>query len=442
MMTSRAVKKNQVKEAFVWIWLPDETTPLVAGRLEADFSHGQCRVLFNYGKSYLQRINDSSPERGIKRPVISIYEPELPLQAGLLPLPEGLTMPGCIRDAAPDAWGRRVIINKKLGLKGAVTDTAELDELTYLLESGSDRIGALDFQRSPTEYVPRTANNVSMEELLESAERVERGVPLTPELDQALFHGSSIGGARPKALIQDQGRKYVAKFSSSTDLYSVVKAEFIAMRLAALSGLNVAAVKLAQAANKDVLLIERFDRLPKDSVNSDREWTRKAMVSALTILGLDDMMARYASYEKLAEIIRYRFSDPKNTLKELFSRLVFNILCGNTDDHARNHAAFWNGKELTLTPAYDICPQGRTGNEASQAMLISGNNNLSQLTVCLAAARYFLLSEEDARAIFDHLITTIQQNWQAVCDEADLNEVDRLRLWGRQFLNPYSIAFE
>lgn len=441
-MTSRAVKKNQVKEAFVWIWLPDETTPLVAGRLEADFSHGQCRVLFNYGKSYLQRINDSSPERGIKRPVISIYEPELPLQAGLLPLPEGLTMPGCIRDAAPDAWGRRVIINKKLGLKGAVTDTAELDELTYLLESGSDRIGALDFQRSPTEYVPRTANNVSMEELLESAERVERGVPLTPELDQALFHGSSIGGARPKALIQDQGRKYVAKFSSSTDLYSVVKAEFIAMRLAALSGLNVAAVKLAQAANKDVLLIERFDRLPKDSVNSDREWTRKAMVSALTILGLDDMMARYASYEKLAEIIRYRFSDPKNTLKELFSRLVFNILCGNTDDHARNHAAFWNGKELTLTPAYDICPQGRTGNEASQAMLISGNNNLSQLTVCLAAARYFLLSEEDARAIFDHLITTIQQNWQAVCDEADLNEVDRLRLWGRQFLNPYSIAFE
>lgn len=413
---------NSEREAFVWIWLPDETTPVVAGRLEADNGN----VLFNYGKSYPDRI-------GGQPAAMPIYEPELPLQAGALPLPEGLTMPGCIRDAAPDAWGRRVIINKKLGLKGADTDTAELDELTYLLESGSDRIGALDFQRSPTEYVPRSANNVSMEELIESAERVEKGVPLTPELDQALFHGSSIGGARPKALIQDQGRKYVAKFSSSTDLYSVVKAEFIAMRLAEIAGLNVAPVKLVKAANKDVLLIERFDRQPKEG-----NWSRKAMVSALTLLGLDDMMARYASYETLAEIIRHRFTDPKDTLRELFSRLAFNILCGNTDDHARNHAAFWDGESLTLTPAYDICPQGRTGNEASQAMLISGNNNMSQLKSCVEAANHFLLSDEDARAIFAHLIETIENNWSAVCEEASLSEVDKKLFWGRQFLNPYS----
>ena len=410
------------KEAFVWIWLPNETTPVVAGRLEADGGS----ILFNYGKSYLQRIGDQPP-------AISIFEPELPLQAGALPLPHGLAMPGCIRDAAPDAWGRRVIINKKLGLKGADTDTAELDELTYLLESGSDRIGALDFQRSPTEYVPRSANNVSLEELIESAERVEKGVPLTPELDQAIFHGSSIGGARPKALIQDQGEKYVAKFSSSNDLYSVVKAEFIAMRLAYLAGLNVASVRLIKAANKDVLLIERFDRQRKEG-----SWSRKAMVSALTLLGLDDMMARYASYETLAEIIRHRFADPKDTLRELFSRLVFNILCGNTDDHARNHAAFWNGNALTLTPAYDICPQGRTGNEASQAMLISGNNNMSQLKSCLDAANHFLLSEDDARTIFTHLTESIESHWDAVCEEAELGEVDKKLFWGRQFLNPYS----
>jgi len=413
---------NSEREAFVWIWLPDETTPVVAGRLEADNGN----ILFNYGKSYLDRI-------GGQPAATPIYEPELPLQAGLLSLPEGLTMPGCIRDAAPDAWGRRVIINKKLGLKGADTDTAELDELTYLLESGSDRIGALDFQRSPTEYVQRSANHVSMEELIESAERVEKGVPLTPELDQALFHGSSIGGARPKALIQDQGRKYIAKFSSGTDLYSVVKAEFIAMRLAEIAGLNVAPVKLVKAANKDVLLIERFDRQPKDG-----NWSRKAMVSALTLLGLDDMMARYASYETLAEIIRHRFTDPKDTLRELFSRLAFNILCGNTDDHARNHAAFWNGETLTLTPAYDICPQSRTGNEASQAMLISGNNNMSQLKSCVEAANLFLLSDENVYAIFAHLIETIENNWNAVCDEAELSEVDKKFFWGRQFLNPYS----
>ncbi|MBL4630618.1 MAG: type II toxin-antitoxin system HipA family toxin [Paraglaciecola sp.] len=418
MMTS----KNQYKEAYVWIWLPEETKPIIAGKLEANGD----TLSFNYGKSYLGRIKDTPP-------AIPIYEPELPLNAGLLTNLDGLKMPGCIRDSAPDAWGRRVIINKKFGLKGADTDTASLDELTYLLESGSDRIGALDFQQSPSEYVPRTAKNVSMEELMQSAERVEKGVPLTPELDQALYHGSSIGGARPKALIEEDGTKYIAKFSATTDLYSVVKAEFIAMRLANLAGIDVAPVKMVKAANKDVVLIERFDR-----TNNGQDWTRKSMVSALTLFGLDDMMARYASYETLAEIIRHRFTDPKDTLKELFSRLLFNILCGNTDDHARNHAAFWDGKHLSLTPAYDICPQGRAGNEAGQAMRIVGENNLSQFKTCLDAAQNFLLSKDEAHEIFEHQKSVIECNWQSVCDEAELSEVDRNLFWGRQFLNPFS----
>ena len=110
------------------------------------------------------------------------------------------------------------------------------------------------------------------------------------------------------------------------------------------------------------------------------------MVSALTLFELDEMMAAYASYEKLAEIIRHRFVDAKATLRELYSRLVFNILCGNTDDHARNHAAFWDGHQLTLTPAYDICPQSRSGQQASQAMLIYGAECSSQVATCIAAA--------------------------------------------------------
>ena len=411
------------KEAFVWIWLPNATEPVVAGRLEAD--NGDVR--FNYGKSYLERFGGNNP-------AISIYEPELPLQSGILPLSEGLTIPGCIRDAAPDAWGRRVMINRLLGRKGVNADTDELDELTYLLESGSDRIGALDFQRSPTEYLPRTAKNSSIEELMVSAERVEKGILLTRELDQALFHGSSVGGARPKALIQDRDKKYIAKFSSSTDLYSEVKAEFIAMRLAALAELNVAPVRLTKAVGKDVLLIERFDRIPKHN-----DWLRKAKVSALTLFGLDEMMARYASYETFAEIIRHRFTNPRKSLEEVFSRLVFNILCGNTDDHARNHAAFWDGRELTITPAYDICPQNRSGNEASQAMLICGNNNLSRLKSCLETAHNFLLSELEARNIFEKLITAIEQHWDTVCEEAELSDADKKLLWGRQFLNPFSM---
>ncbi|MDH5378199.1 MAG: type II toxin-antitoxin system HipA family toxin [Gammaproteobacteria bacterium] len=417
---------KQYKEAYVWIWLPDQTEPVVAGKLETDNGN----ILFNYGKSYLERVKDTNP-------AIPIYEPELPLKAGVLPLLNGLSMPGCIRDAAPDAWGRRVIMNKTLGVKDKKTDTTELSEIAYLLESGSDRIGALDFQQSPTNYVPRSATNASLEELLESAERVEQGIPLTPELDHALFHGSSIGGARPKALIEGEDKKYIAKFSSSTDLYNVVKAEFIAMRLAKLVGLDVAPVKLQRAANKDVLLIERFDR--KKTLKG---WTRRPMVSALTLFGLDDLMARYASYEDLAEIVRHRFTDPKDTLKELFSRLTFNILCGNTDDHARNHAAFWNGKDLSLTPAYDICPQSRAGNEASQAMLIHGNSNLSHLKTCLAAAHNFHLSEEDAHKIFKQQKEVIECKWDSVCDEAELSKIDRKLLWGRQFLNPYSIEDE
>ena len=417
------ISRERYKEAFVWIWLPDQTEPVVAGRLEADNDH----ILFNYGRSYLERINDSMP-------AIPIYEPELPLRAGELPLVNGLSMPGCIRDASPDAWGRRVIINKKLGLKAEGTDTGELDELTYLLESGSDRSGALDFQQSPSEYVPRSAANAELEELLQSAERVEQGIPLTPELELALLHGSPIGGARPKALIKDGDMKYIAKFSSGSDIYNVIKAEFIAMRLAVLAGLNVAPVKLASAAGKDVLLVERFDRN-----YSAKGWTRKAMVSALTLLGLDEMMARYAGYESLAEIIRHRFTEPKQTLRELFKRLVFNVLCGNTDDHARNHAAFWDGRELTLTPAYDICPQGRTGNEASQAMLLSGGNNSSQLTTCLETAHNFLIAEADARVVIENLKAAIEEHWDAVCDEAQLGEIDKRLLWRRQILNPYSI---
>ena len=268
--------KRNDKEAFVWIWLPGETKPVVAGKLEADND----KILFNYGKSYLDRI-------GGAQPAISIYEPELPLQAGALPLPQGLNMAGCLRDSSPDAWGRRVIINRKLGLKGASVDTADLNELTYLLESGSDRIGALDFQPSPSEYAPRSATNASLEELLEAAERIEKGLPLTPELDEALLHGSSIGGARPKALLANHDAKYIAKFSSDADLYNMVKAEFIAMRLAARAGLDVAPVKLVEVANKTTLLVERFDR-----ERSGDGWSRKLMISALTMLGLADMTAR------------------------------------------------------------------------------------------------------------------------------------------------------
>lgn len=412
--------KDRPSEAYVWIWLPGETEPVVAGLLTLDGSN----LVFNYGQSYLAR-----------KDAISIYEPELPLKAGLQQPATGLNMPSCIRDGAPDAWGRRVIINRRFGSKRDDIDVNQLDELTCLLESGSDRIGALDFQSSPTEYVAREARTATLEELMAAAERVEKGVPLTPELEQALFHGSSLGGARPKVMLVEHSKKYIAKFSSQNDVLDLVKAEYIAMRLAERIGLNVAPVRLVKAAGRDVLLIERFDRS-----RTAAGWTRKAMVSALTLFGLDEMMARYASYEDLCSIIRHRFTDPAGTLRELYGRLVFNILVGNTDDHARNHAAFWDGKSLTLTSAYDICPQARAGNEATQAMLITADDRMSQLVTCRKAAKNFQLTEADADAIIAAQVGTVREAWAEICDEAELSEVDRNAMWRRQFLNPF--AFE
>lgn len=405
------------EQAFVWVWLPEQTEPVVAGRI---FRDGQ-RLSFNYGRSYLAR-GDAIP----------LYLPELPLVSGAItPLP-GLSMPSSLRDAAPDAWGRRVILNRLLGRQARDGDVDRIDELSYLLESGSDRIGALDFQASATDYVPRAALGATLEELIQSAERVEAGIPLTPELDRALHHGSSLGGARPKALLTDGPTKYVAKFPAVGDVQNVVKAEYVAMRLAAEVGLKVAPVRLVRTQGKDVLLVERFDRV---AVGED--WSRRAMASALTLLELDEMMARYASYEVLAEIIRHRFAAPRETLRELFGRLVFNVLCGNTDDHARNHAAFWDGAALSLTPAYDICPQARAGGEAGQAMLIHGARRDSRLALCLDAADAFLLTREAADAIVDQQIAIIGARYDAVCDEAGLSIVGRDLMRGRQFLNPY-----
>lgn len=407
-------------EVYVWIWLPDAVAPIVAGRVARD---GQF-YSFNYGQSYLAR-----------RDAVAIYLPELPLRRGAIVPGPPLAMAGCLRDGAPDAWGRRVIINRLTGLKGNAVRDVDFDELTFLLNSGSDRSGALDFQTSAEIYAPREQASATLEELLEAAGCVERGEPIPAGLDRALFHGSSIGGARPKALIENGQDKFIAKFSATNDTYAVVKAEFAAMRLAARVNLNVAAVQLVQAAGKDVLLVKRFDR-----ALSHGGWTRRAVVSALTLSGLDEMQARWASYGDLADLIRARFSNPQDTLHELFARMVFNVLVGNNDDHARNHAAFWDGRWLALTPAYDICPQARTGRKANQAMSIDGDDRRSRLETCRKAAARFLLSDAQARGVIDNQITEIRNGWDVVCEEADMSAVDRAFLWERQFLNPY--AFE
>jgi len=405
---------SEPETAFVWVWLDRMVEPVVAGRLD---SVGP-EVVFTYGRSYLQRAD-----------AVPLYLPELPLARGPISPMVG-TIAGCIDDAGPDSWGQRVILNRLVGREA--DDTAAPGPLTYLLESGSDRIGALDFQRSSSHYAGRSGGQATLTELAQSADRVERGEKLSPALDQALLHGSSVGGARPKALLRDGSRRLIAKFSSSTDTFPVVRGEFLAMELARRAGLNVTPVELTSALGRDALLVERFDRAA--------DGTRRMQVSALTILGLDATGARYASYADLAQAIRARFSDPRETLRELFARITFNVLTGNTDDHARNHAAFWDGTQLELTPAYDICPQLRSGGEAAQAMAIGRDGwRYSQVGGCVERSEEYLLTAAEAKDIVDRQIDVINGDWNEACDAARLTPVDRAYFWHRQFLNPYAL---
>jgi serine/threonine-protein kinase HipA len=401
---------------FVWIWLPGSIEPVVAGRLDR---RGH-RYTFSYGRSYLDRTE-----------AVPIYLPELPLDR-LEHDPLDGAIPLCLDDAGPDSWGRAVI-NAHLGQVGN-----ELDILTYLVESGSDRVGALDFQRSPTEYVPRAPAHAPLEQLLAAADVVAAGKTLDPDLAEALVNGTPLGGARPKALIEDEARKYLAKFSRSTDTFLWVQSEYVAMELARRCGLHVAPVRYVETMGRGVLLVERFDRTPIG--------TRDRVVSAATVVGMQTLVAaRHFTYTEFADAIRARFVEPDATLRELFARIMFNILVGNTDDHARNHAAFvlGAGDDLKLTPAFDISPQPRSGQIARHPQFgPTVTDRDSRIAALVAAAPIYHLDPSEAQQIADRCIETIRSNWDEVCDQGRLTSAQQHTLMGGPILNEFAFFTE
>jgi serine/threonine-protein kinase HipA len=400
-------------DAFVWVWLPGRTEPVVAGRLRAD--RGQ--YVYGYGRSYLERSD-----------AISLYAAELPLRAGWQTPPPNMTIASALRDAGPDSWGQRVILERVHGSRGRDADPGDLDQITYFLESGSNRIGGLDFQSSPDLYAPR-GSTATIDELHSAAAALEEGRPLSEELGAALVRGTSIGGARPKAIIDVDGVSHIAKFSSTSDPYPVVNAEALGLEFARRIGIDAPRSFLTTSLSRDVLVIERFDR-PSDG-------GRRLVVSGLTMLGLDEMEARYATYPDLLDVLRRDGVDP-NVGRALFERIVFNVAIGNNDDHARNHAAFWDGRSLTLTPAYDLCPQVRSGETSTQAIAINrdGDRN-SSFAACLRAAPVYGLTPVQARETIDRQIETINNDWDEVADLARLTKAQRNAMWHRQILNPH-----
>lgn len=271
-----------------------------------------------------------------------------------------------LRDSSPDNWGRRVIHR--------IYGNQITSELEYLALSNFGRIGNLVFSIYPPEQIGNVVSelqedqNFSLSDLHHQFDLVDKKTPI---LEAALNHGTSIGGARPKASVRIDNIDYIAKFGSTTDVHPVVESEFIAMTIAKQIGLNVSDLKLEYlSSGKPVILVKRFDR-----ERIDGKLYCKPIVSALTVLQLEEMTSRYASYADLAGFCR------GNDKKDLFKRIVFNLMIGNTDDHTRNHSFFWNDKTetITLTPIYDIAPIPRKTNIVSQAMILPNGKNIANL---------------------------------------------------------------
>ncbi len=356
--------------------------------------------------------------------------PELPLQPGPQSPVGALRVAGCIDDAGPDAWGQRVILRRRTGGPEADADTADLNLLTYLLESGSDRIGGLDFQTAPDRYTPRAAGG-TLATMVEAADRLDAGEPLPPDLDAALLHGTSVGGARPKVLLSDGDRKVIAKLSSTRDPFPVVKAEGVAMDLARRavwmwppprSPRLCTTMCSSSTGSTDRAAAAGTSWCPP-SPSSDSTSTSPATPPTTT----SPMRSGRASRRRMQPCVSC-------------SPGSFNVCVSNADDHARNHAAFWGGTQLTLTPAYDLCPQLRTGNTAAQAMAYGPDGGrASQLAGLAGHAATYHLTDAQARAIIDHQLEVIHDSWDDAADSARLTSAERSQLWGRQILNPYAL---
>lgn len=387
---------------FVWAWLPGSVAPVVCGIVELRGS----AYRFNYGRSYLDRSE-----------AIELYG--MPLRPGLVPLPTGMNLHGALRDALPDAWGQQVILRRLTGRSGKSADPAELSFLAYMRESGSDRFGALDFQASANEYTDRS-ERATLADLDEAAQHLESGEPLPLALGAALEHGTSVGGARPKATLVDGTGHWIAKFASSTDVRPVVRHEAAALFLAKRMGVDTVDFRLSKTGQRDVLLVRRFDRA---------EGKRRMTVSGLTMLNLDEMIGRYATYPELLDVLTAQSDSPDTVGETLFRRIAANIILGNTDDHARNHAAFWDGRHLSLTPTYDLDPCRPTAWDANQAMSFGRKGervaNLAMLAKCAATYR---LTRGHASTIIDECVASTRDGWAEAIDLAGLSAVEAARL--------------
>ena len=338
-----------------------------------------------------------------------------------------------LRDSAPDYWGRSVI-NKlmEMGYVAQNKDENTID-FEYLKYSNYDRIGNLFFYEdddinSVYEQIEKEKHNVEdVITVINSFNQFEiaqmSDFSITNfTLQQAFLHGTSIGGARPKALVQYNQESYIAKFGSTSDIYPIEKMEYFAMLMAKSVGINTSDVLLMEDVvinnkEKDILLVKRFDRELVNGINY-----RKPLVSGLTVIQGSEFTSRYLGYMDLVE----KSNIQANERKELYKRLLFNILVGNTDDHAKNHCFFWNSgnRELKMTPVYDVSPLPRKTNLVSQSMKITRDSSLSILDNCLQkeVLDSFGIKLEEAIYLIKEMLQTITAEYEPLCEKINLNK--------------------
>jgi len=388
-------------ERTVFIHLPGEVDAVPAGRLTM-VEQGTELVAsrFAYGLRYLERPN-----------ALPVDPVALPLDQGrggaeLLP-PAGLAQFGALRDAAPDAWGRRVIENRLRAPPNG------LPESTYLDHAGPFRSGALDVRASPVSGPAAGAlpSVLELEHLRDAAARIEAGEPVPAHLELFFAGGPSLGGARPKAVLVADGREWIAKFPARDDRFDVPLAEWATLELAREAGLAVPATRIEKLADeRKVLLIERFDR---EAVA--RGTSRRHMVSALTMLGKHEQDSANSTYAEIAGAISQhgvRGHIAKDR-EELFARMVFNILVSNDDDHLRNHAFLYDahGKGWRLSPVYDVVPRPQVAQERMLHLAVGPKGRLATLDNARGGAGLFGLHPPQAEQIVERVAGTVR-HWR------------------------------
>lgn len=335
----------------------------------------------------------------------------------------GLDLAGTLRDALPDAWGQRIA--HATTTAGSDTDEVALADL--MLASSSDRFGAIDFQASAIDYAPRTST--ASLEMLAAAAAVFDDTGIPPTDATALRQGAALGGARPKAAYTDGfGTQWIAKFESASDRGPTIRAEAAALELARDVGITVPRSRIRMIGRTPVLLIKRFDRGPRG--------TRYQTTSMLSVLGLTEMNGRYATYPDFLDRL------DGDAATELFTRIAFNIAIGNTDDHARNHAAHWDGHHLTLAPAYDLDPTARTtGHDANQAIAYSRTGTrTSSLASLVGACDDYGLSALDALGIAIDVATAVDAGWERAAKRAGMTDAETAEIRARSILRDAAVS--